>query len=388
MAKASCGRTWLYSSRNLSIARCCALRLAAAGIAVSCFSVRCIRSCLPFCSGCPASIRSTTIPSFIHHTASRDNPAIAREANGAPLSVRIVSGRPYSRNAASKIACTRAVSVFSTAWQRSRYRLCASVMVNGSILSPSPVRNQPLKSAHHTRFGPFACANGSVYGATRRRFRRVTTSPSRFNSAPIVLAAGHFLPGSSRSNTRFNFRGPQLMCAPRRSSTISSIFFGVWLSCRRGARLCSKSPSQLLALYRRNHTYPVSREISYLRHSSLIVRWPCSYSNTNRSFSSITLLFFHGMRSVLLAPAIVRSVRYPPGLFCQGSARSVPSARHPPPIDVSLKTKAKPQFERPVESLSPPLFRVFVTANHICLGFVSVSRFRLYQLPTCSPKNT
>src|SRR6478609_9285823 len=61
-----------------------------------------------------------------------------------------------------KTACTRAVSVFSTAWQRNRYRLWASVIVSGSILSPSPVRNQPLKSAHHTRFGPSACASGSV----------------------------------------------------------------------------------------------------------------------------------------------------------------------------------------------------------------------------------
>ena len=48
-----------------------------------CFSVRCIRSCLPFCSGCLASIRSSTIPNFIHHTNSRDNPATARDANGA-----------------------------------------------------------------------------------------------------------------------------------------------------------------------------------------------------------------------------------------------------------------------------------------------------------------
>jgi hypothetical protein len=37
--------------------------------------------------------------------------------------VRIACGIPYSRNAASKIARVRTVSVFSTAWQRSRYRL-------------------------------------------------------------------------------------------------------------------------------------------------------------------------------------------------------------------------------------------------------------------------
>src|SRR5712692_1647035 len=101
-------------------------------------------------------------PNLIHHTASRDNPATACEANGAPLSVRIASGIPNSRKAASKIARTRAVSVFSTAWQRNRYRLCASEMVSGSIRSPSAVWNQPLKSAHHTRLASSACANGSL----------------------------------------------------------------------------------------------------------------------------------------------------------------------------------------------------------------------------------
>ncbi len=95
-------------------------RLAAGGWAASCFRVRCIRSCLPFCSGCPAARRSGRIPNLIHHTASRDNPATAREANGGPLSVRIACGIPYSRKAASKIAYTLAVSVFSTAWQPER----------------------------------------------------------------------------------------------------------------------------------------------------------------------------------------------------------------------------------------------------------------------------
>jgi hypothetical protein len=39
------------------------------------------------------------MPSLISHTDSRDNPPIAREAKGAPLSVRIASGRPYWRKA-------------------------------------------------------------------------------------------------------------------------------------------------------------------------------------------------------------------------------------------------------------------------------------------------
>src|SRR6202795_1228395 len=54
-----------------------------------------------------------------------------------------------------------------------------------------------------------------------------------------------------------------------------------------------------------------------------------SYSKTNRSFSSITLLAFHGMRSVVSRAATNRSVRNAPGLICQVSARSVPP---PPPL--------------------------------------------------------
>ncbi len=94
--------TSLNSFTNRSKVRCCARRLAAGGCAVSCSSVRCIRSCRPFRAGCPASIRSGTIPNLIHHTARRDNPASARDANGAPFSVRIASGSPYSRNPASR----------------------------------------------------------------------------------------------------------------------------------------------------------------------------------------------------------------------------------------------------------------------------------------------
>src|SRR6266852_4586550 len=183
------------------------------------------------------------MPCLIHHTANRDSPASARVANGAPLSVRMAAGMPYSRKAASKMACTRAVSVFSTAWPRSRYRLCASEMVSGSMRSPSPVRNQPLKSAHHTRLGPSACANGWVYGAVRTRFFRDTTNPSRFSNAPMVLAVGQLRPGSSRSRMRLSLRGPQRMCACRNSSTICSSASGVWLLCRCVARLCSISPA-------------------------------------------------------------------------------------------------------------------------------------------------
>src|SRR5258707_8261108 len=199
--------------------------------------------CLPFCSGFPASIRSGTMPSLIHQTANRDSPASARLANGPPLSVRMAAGRPYWRKAASKMACTLAVSVFSTAWQRNRYRLCASEMVSGSMRSPSAVRNQPLKSAHHTRFGPSACASGALYGAVRTRFLRGTTKPSRCSSAPMVLAAGQLRPGSSRSRMRLSLRGPHRICACRSSNTHCSISSGFWLRCRCAAQLCAISPA-------------------------------------------------------------------------------------------------------------------------------------------------
>ena len=42
------------------------------------------------------------MPNFIQYSASGDSPAIALEANGGPLSVRIPQGRPYWRKAAFK----------------------------------------------------------------------------------------------------------------------------------------------------------------------------------------------------------------------------------------------------------------------------------------------
>ena len=41
------------------------------------------------------------------HTESRLRPPAPRPANGAPLSLRRSTGRPYSRNAAVRIACIK-----------------------------------------------------------------------------------------------------------------------------------------------------------------------------------------------------------------------------------------------------------------------------------------
>src|SRR5260370_6797347 len=58
-----------------------------------------------------------------------------------------------------------------------------------------------------------------------------------------------------------------------------------------------------------------------------MVRSCNSCSKTNRSFSSITLLVFHGMRLFYTQLTKFCSVRDAPGPFCQGCARSVPQAR-------------------------------------------------------------
>ncbi len=70
----------------------------------------------------------------------------------------------------------------------------ASVMVSGSIRSPSVVRIQPLKSAPTRRWARAHRPNGCCKAAPRRRFRRCRVSPSRSSIAPMVLAAGHAPP--------------------------------------------------------------------------------------------------------------------------------------------------------------------------------------------------
>src|SRR6266849_10331576 len=61
-----------------------------------------------------------------------------------------------------------------------------------------------------------------------------------------------------------------------------------------------------------------------------MVRSCNSCSKTRRSFSSITLLVFHGMRLFYTQLPKFCSVRDAPGPFCQGCARSVPGCWVPP----------------------------------------------------------
>ena len=73
MSRASCGRTQLKSARKAS-KRACGARLLAAGRAVSCFRVRCMYSCRPFCLDFPGAMRSIAMPSLSRQTASFQRP--------------------------------------------------------------------------------------------------------------------------------------------------------------------------------------------------------------------------------------------------------------------------------------------------------------------------
>ena len=53
-----------------------------------------MRSWRAFCCDCPGSINSGSTPSLIHHTDSLLSRPNAGAANGTPLSVRILLGKP------------------------------------------------------------------------------------------------------------------------------------------------------------------------------------------------------------------------------------------------------------------------------------------------------
>jgi hypothetical protein len=87
------------------------------------------------------------------------------------LSLWIATGTPYSLIVASKSGCTISLPVSpSNPWQRSKYRLYPSLIVNGVHFTPSPVRNHPLKSVHHTSLlPPYALAPPVPLAFHRRR---------------------------------------------------------------------------------------------------------------------------------------------------------------------------------------------------------------------------
>jgi hypothetical protein len=182
----------------VSKARCCLCHVVWGGLAVSAFSVRWNRSNLPFCSGCPGSIRSGMIPSLTHHTARVDSPPKPTLAKGGPLSLRMDRGKPYSLKARSRTGRTCCPRGWRSPWHTKRYLEAASATVKGLTRTPFPVRNHPLKSMHHRSLGCSIGAKGWLQGAVRRRGLRRRTSPARSSKPPTVLGGGPSFPGRTR----------------------------------------------------------------------------------------------------------------------------------------------------------------------------------------------
>ena len=181
--------------------------------------------------------------SLTHHTASEDRLPRPTLAKGGPLSDLMARGSQYSLKARSRTRRTSGPLGLISPLQTNRYREAASCTVRGSILTPFPVRNHPLRSMDHTSLGLSAAANGSLQGeALLRRFRR-RTSPARSRMSPAVLGAGHDSPGSTSRSHATSFLGPQVGCSRlavvSRSATAREVLLG-WLC---GARLRSPSPT-------------------------------------------------------------------------------------------------------------------------------------------------
>src|SRR6266581_1864095 len=102
------------------------------GRVASFLRVRCMRSWRPFCCGWPGLMRSMAMPSRSHQTESfeRLNRAFGL-AKGTPLSERMASGKPRSRNSRSKAVKAVSSRVESRASHSSRKREAWSVAVNG-----------------------------------------------------------------------------------------------------------------------------------------------------------------------------------------------------------------------------------------------------------------
>ena len=109
-ANPSCMRSSLYSFINASrrIRNVESSSRTLSTPANHAFKLRCMRSCRPFCSGCPGLVRSTRMPKSMNCLDKRLNPPRLRAAKGAPLSLRMLQGMPFSANSRSNCGQTPA----------------------------------------------------------------------------------------------------------------------------------------------------------------------------------------------------------------------------------------------------------------------------------------
>ena len=92
----------------------------AGGRVASALSVLCMRSCRPFCSGCPGSMSSGRMPRRIHQTLNGEQARERRRREGHAVVAAEPRGRPYVRKSRSKTGRASAVRTDVSARHASR----------------------------------------------------------------------------------------------------------------------------------------------------------------------------------------------------------------------------------------------------------------------------
>src|SRR5260370_11175162 len=142
----------------------------------------------------------------------------------------------------------------------------ASLIVNGSQRRRSPVRNQPLKSAHQTALGASTARKGEAQGGHRRRSRRACVIPSLRSQSPIVLLARGSTPGRRSASFRRSFLGPQVGHRSRNAKAALTTASARERPSDSGARLRSFNPTAASNRYSDSHLYPLFRLIPEPAH--------------------------------------------------------------------------------------------------------------------------
>jgi len=157
-------------------------------------------------------MRSGTMPSFIHHSASRDNPAMARKQRARRCRCAFASGRP-TPEMRPRNACTRPCP--SSRPPGSAADSAAGIADGQRIDALAILASAPaLKSPHHTRWVRWPRRTVS-YTDPSGAASYAQSQPLAAQKFADVLTAGHLISGRSVPETTFSLRVPTHMCLPQ-----------------------------------------------------------------------------------------------------------------------------------------------------------------------------
>lgn len=258
VAEGLVGRSSLKRRRNASKRRCCAAWFDEGGRAVSRFSVRCMRSCAPFCCGLPGWMRSCEMPSRIHHVLSSHK--------------TVDSGRG-ERRAVVRANRRRQTDLSKEPLEDRLRALCAHVRKSGDAQQVPAVQvdDRQRVAVHAVARAELALEvrRPHLVGFARARRAAARMVPPRATTPRLhesvaqqisstVLRAGHTMLGCRSDSTRKSFRAPQRL-ALRSATIIASSSSGVRCGQLFGARLRSSIVDSPSKAKRRTSAYPVFR---------------------------------------------------------------------------------------------------------------------------------